>query len=164
LLDATFTVENTLTPPAGPATWISFWTPYKAGSPAPDPGSTVEARSFVGPGSVTLRAKVLNKAMKIVRLSGVVTQGGPVAGAKVALSINTRTRFATKSNASGGFAFRLQNTNRRATTTFFQAVATAVARDITSTGCSSPTMPPIRCVSATAGPFTAKSAKIKVRI
>jgi hypothetical protein len=165
LLDATFTVENTLTPPAGPATWVSFWTPYKAGTPAPDPGSTVEARSFVGPGSVTLRAKIINKAKKIVRLSGVVTQAGnPVAGAKVALLINTRTRFATKSNASGGFAFRLQNTKRNATTTFFQAVATAVARDITSTGCSSPTMPPIPCVSATAGPFTAKSAKIKVRI
>jgi hypothetical protein len=165
LLDATFTVNNTLTAPSGPVTWISFWTPYKAGTPAPDPGSTVEARSFVGPGTVTLRAKILNKAKKIVRLSGVVTQAGnPVVGAKVALLINTRTRFATKSNASGGFAFRLQNTNRKATTTFFQAVATAVARDITSTGCSSPTMPPIPCVSATAGPFTAKSAKIKVRI
>jgi hypothetical protein len=164
LLDATFTVENTLTPSAGAATWISFWTPYKAGSPAPDPAATVEARSFVGPGTVTLRAKILNKAKKIVRLAGVVTQSGPVAGAKVALLINTRTRFATKSNASGGFAFRLQNTNRRPTTTFFQAVATAVARDITSTGCSSPTMPPIPCVSATAGPFTAKSARIKVRV
>lgn len=164
LLDATFTVENTLTPPAGLASWTSFWTPYKAGTPEPDPASTVEARSFVGPGSVTLRAKVLNRAKKIVRLSGVVSQGGPVGGAKVAVLINARARFATKSNASGGFAFQLQNTNRRATTTFFQAVATAVARDITSTGCASPTMPPIPCVSATAGPFTAKSARIRVRI
>jgi hypothetical protein len=165
LLDATFTVNNTLTPPAGPATWISFWTPYKAGTALPDPGSTVEARSFVGPGSVTLRAKILNKKKKIVRLSGVVSQAGnPVAGAKVALLINSRSRFSTKSNASGGFAFRLQNTNRRATTTFFQAVATAVARDITSTGCANPTQPPIPCVSATAGPFTARSVKVKVHI
>jgi hypothetical protein len=165
LLDATFTVNNTLTPPSGPATWISLWTPYKAGTPLPDPGSTVEARSFVGPGSVTLKAKIVNRKKKVVRLFGVVSQAGnPVSGAKVSLMINSRSRFSTKSNASGGFAFRLLNTNRRKTTTFFQAVATAVARDITSTGCANPTQPPIPCVSATAGPFTALSAKVKVRI
>jgi hypothetical protein len=176
LLDATFTVNNTLTPPSGPVTWISFWTPYKAGTPAPDPGSTVEARSLVGPGTVTLRAKILNKKKKIVRLSGVVTQAGnPVSGAKAALLINSHpSSYSLTSNASGGFGLFLRQctkpkpapcvTPRGVRTTFFQMVATAAARDITSTGCATPTQPPIPCVSATAGPFTARSAKIKVRI
>jgi hypothetical protein len=165
LLEATFTVENTITPPSGPARWVSFWTPYAAGSPLPNPAGTVEARSIVGPGAISLTAKIVNRKKKIVRLSGVVTQSGDgVAGAKVSLLINSRTRFSTKSNARGGFAFRLQNTNRRKTTTFFQAIATAIARDVTSTGCANPTQPPIPCVSATAGPFTARSKKIKVRV
>jgi hypothetical protein len=176
LLDATFTVNNTLTPPAGPATWISFWTPYKAGTALPNPASTVEARSFVGPGSVTLRAKILNRTKKIIRLTGVVSQAGnPVSDAKVALLINSHaSTYSLKSKANGGFGLLLRQcttpkpapcvTPRRKITAFFQAVATAVARDVTSTGCANPTMPPIPCVSATAGPFTARSVKVKVRI
>ena len=165
LLEATFTVENTITPPSGPARWISFWTPYTAGSPVPNAAGTVEARSIVGPGAVSLRATILNKKKKIVRLTGAVAQSGvAVGGAKVSLLINSRSRFSAKSNASGGFAFRLQNTNRKVTTSFFQAVATAAARDITTTGCANPTQPPIPCVSATAGGFTATSKKIKLRV
>jgi hypothetical protein len=165
LLEATFTVQNTITPPTGPARWTSFWTPYKAGTALPNAAGTVEARSIVGPGAVTLRAKILSKKKKIVRLSGVVTQSGDaVAGANVSLQINSRSRFSTKSNASGGFAFRLRNTSRRVITTFFQAIATAAARDVTATGCANPTQPPIPCVSATAGGFTVRSKKIRVRL
>ena len=165
LLEATFTVQNTITPPSGPARWISFWTPYAAGKPTPNPAGTVEARSIVGPGAVSLRAKIVNRKKKIVRLTGVVTQSGvAVGGARVSLLINSRSRFSARSNARGGFAFRLQNTNRRVTTTFFQAVATVAARDVTTTGCVNPTMPPVPCVSATAGGFTATSKKIKVRV
>jgi hypothetical protein len=165
LLEATFTVQNTITPPTGPARWISFWIPYSAGTGVPNAAGTVEARSIVGPGAVTLSAKILNKKKKIVRLSGRVTQSGDAAsGAKVQLMINSRSRFSTKSNASGGFVFRLQNTNRRVTTTFFQAIATAAARDVTATGCANPTQAPIPCVSATAGGFTVRSKKVKVRV
>jgi hypothetical protein len=167
LLDATLTMNGVFTTVANPAVWSSFWTPYAAGTGVPNAAGTVEARAFVGDGSVSLRAKVLSKKKKIVRLSGVVTQAGlgGVNAATVKLLINSKmSRFSKLSGATGAFTFNLQNTARGRTTTFFQAVATALARDVTSTGCANPTAPPIPCVSATANGITGRSAKIKVRI
>jgi hypothetical protein len=162
LLEATFTVQSTITPPAGASRWVSLWTPYTAGSPAPNPAGTVEARSFVGPGSITISAKVVSKKKRILRISGRVTQGGvAVAGAKVRLNVKgSKTRT---TSATGGYAAFFQKTTRKVTTAVFQATATAPARDITASGCASPTQPPIPCVSATAGPFTALSKKLTVR-
>ncbi len=165
LLDATFTVNNTITPPTGPTRWISLWTPYAAGIGVPNAAGTVEARSFVGPGSVTIASRITDKKKKLVRITGIATQSGiAVVGAKVSLLINSRTRFTAKTSASGSYTFRLQNTRRVVTTTFFQVRLTAGARDITATGCANPSRPPLPCVSATAGPFTAVSRKIKVRL
>src|SRR5207302_5266415 len=76
LLDSTLTLNNVFTTIANPALWTSFWTPYAAGTGVPNAAGTVEARAFVGDGAVSLRAKVLNSKKKIVRISGVVTQGG----------------------------------------------------------------------------------------
>jgi len=167
LLDATLTLNNVFTTIASPAAWTSFWTPYATGTGVPNVAGTVEARAFVGDGAVSLKAKVLNKKKKIVRISGVVTQAGVggVNAATVKLLINSKTsRFSKLSGANGAFAFGLQNTAKKVTTTFFQVVATAIARDVTATGCANPTAPPIPCVSATANGFTARSTKVKVKV
>jgi hypothetical protein len=164
LLSASFTVNNQITPPVGSSRWTSLWTPYAAGG-VPNAAGMVEARSVVGPGGATITAKVTNKKKKLLLLSGRVTQGGiPVAGLRVRLLINSKARFAATTQSNGGYTFRLRNTNRRVTTTFFQAVVVAAARDITATGCANPSMPGVKCVSATAGPFTARSRKLRVRL
>jgi hypothetical protein len=165
LLSASFTVNNQVTPPVGSTRWTSLWTPYAAGTGVPNAAGTVEARSIVGPGGATIVAKVTNRKKKLLRLTGRVTQGGlAVGGIRVRLFINSKARFAATTQANGGYAFRLRNTNRRKTTTFFQAVVSAAARDITATGCASPTLPTVKCVSATAGPFMARSRKLRVRL
>ena len=164
LLDSTLTLNNVFTTIANPAMWTSFWTPYAAGTGVPNVAGTVEARAFVGDGSVSLRAKVLNKKKRIVRLSGSVAQAGigGVNAATVKLLINSKlSPFSKLSGATGSFSFRLQHT-KRATSTFFQVVASALARDVTAKGCANPTAAPIPCVSATANGFTVRSNKVKV--
>ena len=165
LLSASFTVNNQITPPVGSSRWTSLWTPWGAGTGRPDVAGTVEARSVVGPGAATIAAKVTNRKKKLLRIAGRVTQGGiAVGGIRVRLFINSKARFAATTASNGGYLFRLRNTNRRVTTTFFQAVVVGAARDITATGCASPSMPGVKCVSATAGPFTARSKKLRVRL
>jgi hypothetical protein len=165
LLDATFTVNNTITPPSGASRVTSLWTPWGSGTGMPNPAGTVEARAFAGSGSATISARVTNRKKKLVRISGRAIQSGiGAAGAKVGLLINSRMRFSTKTSANGGYAFRLQNTRRAVSTTFFQVKVSAPVRDITATGCATPTFSAIPCVSATAGPFTATSKKIRLKL
>jgi len=166
LKDATFTVNNLFTPPAGSVRWISLWTPYAAGTGAPNVAGTVEARAFVGPGAVTLAGKIVNKKKRIVQLQGKVTSSGiGISGATVRLLINGKlSKFAKKTTATGAYQLRLQKTVKRKRTTAFQAQTSVAERDVTSTGCASPAAPPIPCVSATQGAFTVKSRKILVRL
>src|SRR5919204_3981286 len=70
LLDATFTVNGVLAPPVGAARWIAFTTPYNAGTGTPNAAGTVETRSLVAPGSVSLSTKVTSKKKKQVTVSG----------------------------------------------------------------------------------------------
>src|SRR5256714_7794763 len=142
LLDATFTVTNTLTPPAGSTRWISTFTPWGAGTGRPNPAGTVQTLSFVGPGSLTLNAKVTNKKKKIVTFTGRAQQGGAaVAGARVQILVAGKARFASRTNASGSYTLRLQNNSRRVSRTSFQARVVVGARDITASGCASPPIP-----------------------
>jgi hypothetical protein len=169
LLDATFTVTNTLTPPAGSTRWISTFTPWGTRTGAPNPAGTVQALSFVGPGSLTLNARVTNRKRKIVSFSGRVQQGGaPVAGARVQLLVAGKARFTLRTKADGTYSLRLQNNSRRVSRTSFQSRVTVGARDITAAGCASPPIPaalaPGGCVSATAGGFNAISRKVSIRI
>lgn len=164
LLEATFAVSNIFTSPAAGGIWKTITTPYAPGSPAPNPPGTVETRSFVSNGTVTLASRVLSAKKRVVRFTGKVTQAGsPVSGSQVSILINGAARFRAKTNANGSFSVALKKTGRKVTTTF-QARVTVAERDITSTGCSSPSQPPIPCVSATASSFTAVSRKIKVRV
>jgi hypothetical protein len=164
LLDATFTVNNQLALPVGSKRWTSLWTPYAAGTGKPDTAGTVEARSVVGQGAVTIVGRVTSRLRKLLLITGRVTQSGlPVAKIHVRLFINAKARFSTTTRSNGAYSFRLRNTRRRATTSFFQAVVTVAARDITGTACTDPT-PGAKCVSATASPFTATSRKIRVRL
>lgn len=169
LLDATFTVTGVLTPPARSTRWVSTFTPYAARTGRPNAAGTVQALSFVGPGSVVLNARLTNRARKIVTFSGRVQQGGAaVVGAQVQLLVQGKVRFRMRTNATGAFTLRLQNNSRRVTRTTFQARVTVGTRDITSSGCTSPPIPataaPGGCASATAGGFTATSKKVSIRI
>lgn len=164
LLDATFTVNSVLTPPSGATRWISFTTPYAAGNGRPNAAGTVETRSFVGPGAVTLKSKIVNKKKKLVRLSGTVSQSGVGVATKVRIFVNNKARFSTNSKANGEYQISLKNTKKGVRTTVFQARVSVAARDTTATGCADPTQAPIPCVSATAGSFSAVSPKVKVRL
>ena len=132
----------------------------------PNAAGTVEARAFVGPGAVTLAGRVTSKAKRVVTLSGKVTASGiGIAGAAVSLLLNGKARYTAKTTATGAYSFRLQKKKgSKVTTTFFQAKVTVAERDVTATGCASPAVPPLPCVSATQGSFTATSKKIKIRI
>lgn len=163
LLDATFTVDNVFTVPAGQSLWKTITTPWAGG--VPNAAGTVETRALVANGTVTL-AKKVNAPKRLVKFSGKVTQAGaPVAGARVVLLVNGKSAgFSARANASGSYSVVLKKTGKKTTSTF-QARTTVAERDITATGCASPTPGvPGGCVSATASPFTAVSAKIRIRL
>ena len=165
LLDATFTVDNVFTVPAGQSIWKAITTPYAPGVGAPNVAGTVETRAFVANGAVTLAKKVNAKA-RLVKFSGKVTQAGAaVSGARVVLLVNGKSAgFTARANASGNYSVVLKKTGKKTTSTF-QARTTVAERDITATGCASPTPGvPGGCVSATASPFTAVSGKIRIRL
>jgi len=161
LLDATFTVDNIFTVPAGQSIWKTITTPWAGG--VPNVAGTVETRAFVADGTVTL-AKKVNAPKRLVKFTGRVTQAGTaVSGAKVSLLVNGKSAgFNARTNGSGSFSIVLRKTGKKTTSTF-QARTTVAERDITSTGCASPTTA-APCVSATASAFTAVSAKISIRL
>ncbi len=163
LLDATFTVNSIFTVPAGQSIWKTITTPWAGG--VPNAAGTVETRAFVANGTVTL-AKKVNAGKRLVKFTGKVTQAGTaVSGARVSLLVNGKTAgFSARTNASGSYSIVLKKTGKKTTSTF-QARTTVAERDITSTGCTSPTPGvPGGCVSATASAFTAVSAKIRIRL
>jgi hypothetical protein len=164
LLDATFTVENIFTTPTGQTIWKAFTTPYTPGNGVPNVAGTVETRSFVAAGVVTIATKVTDRVRRLLRVTGRVTQAGDaVARVSVTLLLNGKARFRRRTNGSGSYRAVLQKTGRPSTTTF-QARVTVAERDITTTGCASPTLPGVACVNATSAPFTALSRKIRVRL
>ncbi len=165
LLEAVFTVNNIFTVPAGSNVWKAITTPYAPGTGAPNVAGTVETRSIVADGAVSISKKVTSLKKRILRISGKVTQAGAaVAGSQVTLLLNGKSsRFKARTNAAGTYTVSLRKTGKKATTTF-QARVTVAERDVTSTGCASPSVPGVACVSATASGFTALSAKIKVRL
>lgn len=153
--------------------WRSIITPYTVNSGTPNAAGTVEARALVNlPVALTLsstvKTKHLTKKVKgkrrkftsnVVILTGSLSEGGNgIGGIKVQLlsgptlaKLKKDKVVTTKSDgtftATLGLALR----------TSFQASATVDVRDVTSTGCATPT-PGIPCVSATAPGFSITSA------
>jgi hypothetical protein len=163
LLDATFTVDNVFTVPAGQNVWKATSTPWNGGTP--NIAGTVETRSIVGTGAISITRKV-NAKTRLVRFTGRVTQAGAaVAGARVSLLLNGKvTRFSARTTANGNYSIVLKKSGKKTTSTF-QARVVVAERDVTSSGCTSPTPGiPGGCVSATASPFTAVSARIRIRL
>ena len=156
---ARFTVNGVFTPPVGATRWTGFWTPYASGG-VPNPAGTVETRSFVGPGAVTLTTRVTSKKKKRVTVAGAVTQSGLGVATKVSILINGKGRASANSNATGRYTKKVRGKGRRST---FQARVTVAARDLGADACANPSQPPFPCVSATAGGFTATSRKVTVR-
>jgi hypothetical protein len=165
LLEAVFTTNNIFTVPAGASAWKTITTPYTPGTGAPNVAGTVETRSIVSAGTISISKKITSVKKRFLRISGKVTQSGAaVAAAQVSLLLNGATsRFKARTNASGSYTLNLRKTGKRSTTTF-QARVTVGERDVTSTGCASPSLPGVSCVSASASAFTAVSAKIRVRL
>jgi hypothetical protein len=167
LLEAVFTTNNIFTVPAGVSVWKAITTPYAPGLPAPNVAGTVETRAIVGPGTISLTGKANNKKRE-VRLTGQVAQSGAgVAGAQVRLLINGKlTTLFKRSSSTGSYSMRLvRKSGFKKATSIFQTRVTVGDRDVTASGCSSPTPGvPGGCVSATASGFTAVSRKFKVRI
>ena len=160
LLDATFTVNGVLTPPTGPVRWIAFTTPYTPNTGVPNAAGTVETRSFVGPGAITLSGRVTSKKKKQVSLSGAVSQSGLGVAGPVSILINGRASASATANASGRYSKKVKGKGKRST---FQARVTVPARDVTATGCATGTQAGVTCVSATASGFTATSRRITLR-
>ena len=73
------------------------------------------------------------------------------------------SRFTARTSPTGNYSVVLRKTGKKSVTTF-QARVTVAERDVTSTGCQSPTLPVVPCVSATASGFTAVSPKVRVRL
>jgi len=151
--------------PAGSSVWKAITTPYAPGTGLPNPAGTVETRSIVADGTVTIAKKITSAKKRTLRISGNVSQAGAaVAGEQVSLLLNGKTSvFKARTSGSGNYSITLRKKGKRSTTTF-QARVTVGERDITTTGCASPSLPGVACVSATAGPFTAVSPKIKVKL
>ena len=60
LLDATFTLDNIFTVPAGQSIWKAITTPWAGGTP--NAGGTVETRAFASSGAISITKKVNAKA------------------------------------------------------------------------------------------------------
>jgi hypothetical protein len=165
LLETNFTVNNVFQVPASESLWKAFTTPYAAGTAAPNVAGTVETRAAVGSGAVTITGKVTSKKKRTLRISGRVTQtGAAVAGQQVRLLLNGAvSRFNARTSATGNYSIVLKKTGKKSLTTF-QSRVTVGERDITTTGCANPTLPPVPCVSATASGFTAVSNKVRVKL
>jgi hypothetical protein len=162
LLEAVFTVDGVFTAPAGSATWKAITTPYAPGTGAPNIAGTVETRSFVSAGAVSIVGKV--GTGRLLRLTGSVSQAGAaVAGAQVSILVNGQRRFRARTGSTGRYSVVLKKSGKK-TTTVFQARVDVAERDITSTGCASPTLPGVACVNATSAPFTAVSKKLRIRL
>jgi hypothetical protein len=162
LKSATFTVNNAFTPPSGAVRWESLWTPYGAGNGVPNAAGTVEARAFVGPGAITIAGRITSKAKRTVSLTGKLTAAGVgIAGATVSVLLNGKAKYKAKTTASGAYGLKLK---LKKGTFVFQAKTTVTERDVTTTGCASPAVPPVPCVSATQGAFTATSRKIRLKL
>jgi hypothetical protein len=168
VLEATMALSSVFGNPTSSSqyVWRALFTPYVPKTATPNPVGTVETRSIVSlPQRLTLKASSLKKS-KSVRLSGALTEGGSaVGGVRVTLysgrsagKLKATGRATT--NASGAFRFTRKSSNR---TLFFQARATAAARDVGAAGCGGTSLAPAGCVTATAAPISVQSAVVKVR-
>jgi hypothetical protein len=165
LLEANFTVNNVFQVPAAASVWKAITTPYATGTGVPNVAGTVETRALASSGTLTLTARVTNKKKRTLRVTGQLAQGGAgVAGAQVRLLLNgAASRFTARTSATGAYSVVLRKTGRKSTTTF-QARATVAERDVTSTLCATPSLPPVPCVSGTASGFTAVSNRVRIRL
>ena len=165
LLEATFTLNNIFTAPAsGTRVWKEFTTPYSPGLAKENTDGMVETRSAVIPGVLTLSARVVSKQRRWLRVSGALKQGGvAIARASVNVLINGKARFRARTTATGTYFTVLRKSGRKTTSTF-QTRVTVAEHDITRTGCTAPSLPDVRCVSATASGFTALSRKLRVTL
>ncbi len=155
--------------------WRSIVTPYTVNSGTPNPAGTVEARAFVRlPVSLTLAAKVKTTRHKVkvhgktrirvtnaVILSGALTENlEGISDIKVAiLSGPSATKLKSRGIATTGAGGKYSRQLGLPKKTSFMTRASVDVRDITSSGCATPT-PGVPCVSATAPGFDISSSVV----
>ena len=162
---------------AAPATpgryvWPAFFTPYPAGSGAPNAAATVQSRAIVQlRGQATLTARYLRRT-NTFRLSGSVTEfrigvGGATVEIWKGLRANRLARVSrTRSAANGRWATagRLRPQRR----TYFRVRVVVPNRQVSVRGCAIavPDLPlvPGGCVSAVYSGFTTQSRIISLRV
>jgi hypothetical protein len=155
--------------------WRAIVTPYTVNSGNPNAAGTVESRALVQlPTALNLSAKVKTTRKKVkvhgkrrIRVTNVAILSGSlvenlngIAGMKVTILsgptlAKLKARGTVTTSDGGTFSRQLGLSGK----TSFQARATVPVRDVTSSGCSTPT-PGIPCVSATAPGFSIVSGLV----
>jgi hypothetical protein len=169
LLTATLTLSQaTITAPtaAGRYVWPAIFTPYGVKTGRPNVTGTVEARAVVPlPARLTLNGRITSRKNRTVALAGLLTEGGTgIAGATVELLVGGKRQFTGRTGSRGQYAFALRRRGRGKITSTFRARARVPVRDVTAAGCTTPTRPPVPCVSATEGAFTILSRAVRVTL
>jgi hypothetical protein len=139
--------------------WVSFWTPYTAGTGKVNAPGTVASPAAVAPGAVTASAK--KRGLGAI-VSGRVTQAGqPRGGATVTVRGGAKPSAlkklgSVKVSASGSFTFRAKRG------TFFRVTAVATTADAGPLCTAlSAALAPIPCVNPTTSGFTVQSNTVK---
>jgi hypothetical protein len=156
-------LEGVLRAPGAPGrySWSAYLTPTAAGSLAPDPARSLEARAIVLlPRTLTLQAKHDPRANSVLLTGRLLTMGRPEAGVEVEVSAlvpatEDVTFFGSaRTNAAGRFSLR-RHVER--TTEYTASVPGVVGP------CSAPSPAPGGCTAETVAPPDAARAAVIVR-
>jgi hypothetical protein len=167
LLSLNLTVRGVFTTPVvtGTYMWENALTPYTPGASTPDPAHSVEARASVRLPVTLSLAGTYTSSTKTYNLSGKLTQANSaLANRTVSVySGTTSTSLAQISSTTTGSTGTYAKSGQLSPVqkTYFRTRASSGARDVTATGCTSPTFG-VPCVSATIGPWTVWSTLISI--
>ena len=168
LTDARLTLDKIFTAPTGAGTsvWEMLVTPYSPGTGAPNAAGTFEARGFV-PLPVVLTIKVGYVAKTNTwKLSGLLTEGGkpvPRWTIRIGRGPNGKAfpaQAVTKTSLTGKWQTAGHLSPKK--TTYFVAKASALERDYTQAGCTTPSVP-AGCVKATLPPWSVSSVIVRIK-
>jgi hypothetical protein len=164
LLDVNFTVSGVFTASSAPLpTWITLFTPYTAGTAAPNAAGTVTALGIDPKPTVTAAAKA-GKGGKVA-VAGKVSAGGqPAPGVAVSVFSGAKKIATTKTTPAGTF---LATVTLKKGSYSLRVTAAAPESNVTALGACAliPAGAPLpKCVSAMSAPFVASSPVVNLRI
>ena len=139
--------------------WRSLWTPYTAGTAAPNAAGTVETQSVDLPGAlVTIRASQ-NRRTRRVTVTGTFGNATRVAiGARVQILRGRRVVGRARTNNRGVYRATLRLRRGRYTLRARASVETIASQ------CTAPISPSIRCLRSTVAGFSLTSRTVRIRV